>query len=162
MATEKKKLTCPLPEAGQASRYFARVKAFLLYFLISSSCLFCKRNWHPDPGKLLLWDASPHLFGYLALWIKLLLPVSTPSLLIIDLSCSEGTELGKWAFNKIEYTFCCCSVAQSCTTLWPHELQHARLPCPSPSPRACSNSCPLSRIWKKKKKEAIIEMSIKI
>ena len=25
-----------------------------------------------------------------------------------------------------------------------HELQHARLPCPSPSPRICSNSCPLS------------------
>ena len=30
-------------------------------------------------------------------------------------------------------------------TLWPHGLQHARLPCPSPSARACSNSCPLSR-----------------
>ena len=29
--------------------------------------------------------------------------------------------------------------------LWPHGLQHTRLPCPSPSPRACSNSCPLSR-----------------
>ena len=28
--------------------------------------------------------------------------------------------------------------------LRPHGLQHARLPCPSPSPRACSNSCPLS------------------
>ena len=27
----------------------------------------------------------------------------------------------------------------------PHGLQHARLPCPSPSPRACSDSCPLSR-----------------
>ena len=26
-----------------------------------------------------------------------------------------------------------------------HGLQHARLPCPSPSPGACSNSCPLSR-----------------
>ena len=25
--------------------------------------------------------------------------------------------------------------------LRPHELQHARLPCPSPTPRACSNSC---------------------
>ena len=24
-------------------------------------------------------------------------------------------------------------------------LQHARLPCPSPSPKVCSNSCPLSR-----------------
>ena len=25
-------------------------------------------------------------------------------------------------------------------SLWPHELQHARLPCPSPIPGACSNS----------------------
>ena len=30
-------------------------------------------------------------------------------------------------------------------SLWPHGLQHARLPCPSPSPGACSNSCPSSR-----------------
>ena len=29
-------------------------------------------------------------------------------------------------------------------TLWPHEPQHARLPCPSPTPgAACANSCPL-------------------
>ena len=28
-------------------------------------------------------------------------------------------------------------------SLRPHGLQHVRLPCPSPSPRACSNSCPL-------------------
>ena len=45
------------------------------------------------------------------------------------------------------WDFCCCpcSVAQSCPTLWPHGLQHARLPYPSPSPGACSNSCLLSR-----------------
>ena len=30
-------------------------------------------------------------------------------------------------------------------SLWPHGLQHARLLCPSPMPRACSNSCPLSQ-----------------
>ena len=30
-------------------------------------------------------------------------------------------------------------------SLGPHGLQHTRLPCPSPIPRACSNSCPLSR-----------------
>ena len=30
-------------------------------------------------------------------------------------------------------------------SLWPHGLQHARLPCPSPSPRIGSNSCPLSQ-----------------
>ena len=29
-------------------------------------------------------------------------------------------------------------------SLWPHGLQHTRLPCPSPSSGACSNSCPLS------------------
>ena len=30
-------------------------------------------------------------------------------------------------------------------SLQPHGLQHARLPCPSLSPRACSNSCPSSQ-----------------
>ena len=30
------------------------------------------------------------------------------------------------------------SVAQLCPTLRPHGLQHARLPCPLPTPRACS------------------------
>ena len=30
-------------------------------------------------------------------------------------------------------------------SLRPHGLQHARLPCPSPTPGACSNSCPSSR-----------------
>ena len=29
-------------------------------------------------------------------------------------------------------------------SLWPHGLQHSRLPYPSPSLEACSNSCPLS------------------
>ena len=28
-------------------------------------------------------------------------------------------------------------------SLWPHGLHHASLPCPSPSPKSCSNSCPL-------------------
>ena len=36
------------------------------------------------------------------------------------------------------------SVAQLCHSLWPHELQHVRLSYPSPTPRVCSNSCPLS------------------
>ena len=31
----------------------------------------------------------------------------------------------------------CCSVTQLYPTLSPHDLQHARLPYPSPSPRAC-------------------------
>ena len=30
-------------------------------------------------------------------------------------------------------------------SLWSRGLQHTRLPCPSPTPRACSYSCPLSQ-----------------
>ena len=36
-----------------------------------------------------------------------------------------------------------CSVVSD--PMWSHGLQHARPPCPSPSPGVCSNSCPLSR-----------------
>ena len=35
------------------------------------------------------------------------------------------------------------SATKSGPTLWPHELQHTRLPYASPTPRAFSNSCPL-------------------
>ena len=38
--------------------------------------------------------------------------------------------------------FCHSVMSNSLQT---HGLQHARLPCPSLSPRVCSNSCPLSR-----------------
>ena len=38
------------------------------------------------------------------------------------------------------------SAAQLCPTLGPHGLQHTRLPCPSPTPRACSNTCPSRRL----------------
>ena len=44
--------------------------------------------------------------------------------------------------------FGCCTVQFSGSfvsdSLWPHGLQHARLPCPSPAPRAYPNSCPSS------------------
>ena len=30
-------------------------------------------------------------------------------------------------------------------SLWPHESQHTRPPCPSPTPKVYSNSCPSSR-----------------
>ena len=37
------------------------------------------------------------------------------------------------------------SVTVVSDSLWPHGLQQARPPCPSRTPGACSNSCPLSR-----------------
>ena len=48
--------------------------------------------------------------------------------------------------NKEIRTLCCCSVqftrSVMSDSLQPHGLQHARLPCPSPTPGAYSNSCP--------------------
>ena len=51
--------------------------------------------------------------------------------LICTTESSKGSE---FQFNSV--------VADS---MWPHALQHASLPCPSPIPRACSKSCPSSR-----------------
>ena len=43
-------------------------------------------------------------------------------------------------FSSVQFS---CSVMSD--SLWPHELQHARPPCPSPTPGVYSNSCPLSQ-----------------
>ena len=42
---------------------------------------------------------------------------------------------------------CCCSVANSCLTLWPHGLQQASFLCPPLSPGVCSNWGLLSQWW---------------
>ena len=48
---------------------------------------------------------------------------------------------------KVTLSLCCLFFSHSVLSdsLRPHGLQHARLPCPSLSPGACLNSCPLSR-----------------
>ena len=57
---------------------------------------------------------------------------------------NDGISEGMIALNiqKIPVQF--SSVTQSCLTLQPHGLQHARPLCPSPTPRVYSNSSPLS------------------
>ena len=45
-------------------------------------------------------------------------------------------------FPEVQFT---CSVMSD--SLQPHGLQHTRLPCPSLSPGACSNSCSSSQWW---------------
>ena len=49
--------------------------------------------------------------------------------------------LGLCAFTAKLLLFSCSGVSDS---LWPHGLQHVRLPCPSLSPGVSSNSSPLS------------------
>ena len=56
-------------------------------------------------------------------------------------------KLGVWELyvyiHLLLLLFSCSAV---CHSLWLHEVQHARIPCPSPSPWGCSNSCPLN-LW---------------
>ena len=49
----------------------------------------------------------------------------------------------KKSYDSLSSVQFSCSVVSD--SLQPHGLQHARLPCPSPAPEACSNSCPLSQ-----------------
>ena len=50
-----------------------------------------------------------------------------------------------WNFKHL-YTFSSVQFSRSVVSnsLWPHESQHARPPCPSPAPEVHSNSCPSS------------------
>ena len=54
--------------------------------------------------------------------------------------CSYPRLLLKFKISSVQFS---CPVMSG--SLRPQGLQHTRLPCPSPTPRACSNSCPLSR-----------------
>ena len=52
----------------------------------------------------------------------------------------NNLKVGKWLCHSVQFSRSVMS-----NSLQPHGLQHARPPCPTPTPRACSNSCPLSR-----------------
>ena len=60
------------------------------------------------------------------------------------------------------YYKCCCSIAVMSDSLQPHGLQHTRLPCPSPSPRASSNSCQLSWWWHPTISSSVIPFSSRL
>ena len=52
------------------------------------------------------------------------------------------TQRGKSFNGSVQFSHSIMS-----SSLQPHGLQHSRFPCLSPTLRACSNSCPLSRWW---------------
>ena len=67
----------------------------------------------------------------------------------MDLNLSSATFQVQWAWGFCGLCFLICSVQFSCSvmsdSLRPHESQHARSPCPSPTPRVHSDSCPSSQ-----------------
>ena len=90
--------------------------------------------------------------------------------IIKDEQSASEESLGKWvsswltgkhAYTKKYMCVCICVCVCVCVCimgihlssvlllnhvyLWPQGLQHAGFPCPKPTPRTCSNSCPLSQ-----------------
>ena len=63
-------------------------------------------------------------------------------------TCTHAHGQEEWNFNNAQantFIFSQFSRSVMYNSLWPHGLQHARLPSPSPTPRAYSNSGPLSQ-----------------
>ena len=95
----------------------------------------CYRKYH-DAWKWVLWTE----FLEEALWGRK--GRSTPRMYLLrwgQVSAPSKMEEVQWSH------FSHFSRSVVTDSLQPHGLQHARLPCSSPTPRACSNSCPLSQ-----------------
>ena len=59
---------------------------------------------------------------------------------IVHVVAKSQTQLSNFHFTSVQFSRSVVS-----DSLWPHEPQHARPPCPSPTPRVYPNSRPLSR-----------------
>ena len=75
-------------------------------------------------NALFHWDLSLHVFFLISLALSL---------------CSNFLSFNL-SFSSVQFSRSVMS-----DSLWPHESQHARPPCPSPTPRVHSNSCPSSQ-----------------
>ena len=60
---------------------------------------------------------------------------------MFDSHINPPLQWGRYDYSLVQVS----SVAQSCWTLRPHEPQHARPSCPSPTPGVYPNPCPSSR-----------------
>ena len=103
-------------------------------------------------GLLLPWDISLfsknwlHTQTYGDIWIPI------PKWIKVRINL-DAYIYQVWLINSSGFqlfsSFLCRSVQFSHSvmsdSLWTHELQHARPPCPSPTPKVYSNSCPSSR-----------------
>ena len=114
-----------------------------------------KAGWNPQPGLTVIkaWWSFKIIIKSLEVNRRMRAPLVVgfnPSYLLTRLLSPQSCFL--------VYLCCICVCVRERVThfvlvvqllshvqLWPHGLQHTRLPCPSLFPRVCSNSCPLKR-----------------
>ena len=99
------------------------------HFSMSFSCFYQQKDQQFTTSRSFVWS------------------VSVVSLYILRaVRIGHISNILKWStqhqryFSSVQFS---CSVVSD--SLQPHELQHARPPCPSPTPRIHPNPCPLCR-----------------
>ena len=93
----------------------------------------------PWGQKLSYWSLySDSQLSYRDKWSFILLALHSPSLILLCITPTSGFTRASGQFNSVQ--------SLSCVRLFATpRLQHARPPCPSPTPGVYSNSCPLSQ-----------------
>ena len=106
----------------------------------------------PLPGWV--WFLEPQFHGHIP---RMEICINLDQSLLGDVShrCIPACVHGDWAesshiivMTKVSNhsnVHLCVSRSVVSDSLWPHDLQHARPPCPSPTPGVHSDSCPSSR-----------------
>ena len=108
----------------------------------TSSSLFL--SWHLDEPTLYMKRKGTRTFP--VMWMEIKPQYCGAPFLFLRLAKDLSSmwrgcrETGKLVYSSVQFT---CSLVSN--SLRPHEPQHARLLCPSPTPRVYSNSCPLSQ-----------------
>ena len=87
-----------------------------------------------------MWVAYDYKVKY-KMSAKMIFRRGRVSLIAFTVCLTGLSKLRKW----LVLTLLWFSHSVMSNSLQPHGLQHTRLPCPSPSPGACSNSCPLNQ-----------------
>ena len=118
--------------------FFQHCPMFIFAYLINNQSLcYCECNhFSCNPYKLL----CSYFLSWILFWIKncdvcvcmLFALFSTYLSLIHPQTLPECQSVSQFSRSVV-------------SNLWPHGLQHARFPCPSPTPEAYSNSCPWSQ-----------------
>ena len=101
-------------------------------FFIHTSKLPKRTGWALIWKRLLASDTFPWTYKFRKSSLLSLFSANSSHYILFDNKAA-------W-FSSVQFS----SVAQSCLTLWPCGVQHARLPCPSQTPRVHPNSCSLS------------------
>ena len=97
----------------------------------------CISGW---PRHIPLVSCNLWQFLCLSFSFMTFIPLKSNNYLLFKVSPNSGLSD---VFSYLDWGYLFSRSVMS-ASLWPHGLQHTRLSCPSPSPKASSNSCPLS------------------